>query len=214
MTGKTPKNVGIRLIDPACGTGRILLAMYQVLCDWHLSWYCEHLVPLLEEGRDPASRKVQGLLPVVEFTGDRAGYQRFGALPIPVYQVGDGRWDLTWDEKIRVLGDSLYGIDSDPAAVEVSRLSILSYLLKNPEHGRSGCIVPAPLEVILSRNIRCGNILIGKDYEERPSLVPSSGKNCPVPGIAIGDEFPSAAAVGGFDIVFGLFPSSLPFCRA
>ena len=87
LAGKTPKNAGIRLLDPACRTGRILLAMYQVLAGWHLSWYTKHLVPLLAEGRDPASRKVQGLLPVVATTGNRAGYQRFGTLPLPVYQT-------------------------------------------------------------------------------------------------------------------------------
>jgi hypothetical protein len=211
LTGKTPKNAGACLLDPVCGTGRVLLAMYQVLCDWHLSWYCEHLVPLLEEGRDPASRKVQGLLPVVSLTSDLSGYRRFGTLPLPVFAGEDGRWDLTWNEKIRILGDSLYGIDSDPAAVECSRLSILSYLLKNSENGRSGGIVPGTLRVILSRNIRCGNILIGKDYEERPSLVPASERNRPVAGIVIGDEFPGVSSCGGFGIVFGMFPSLLPF---
>ena len=211
LVGKTPKNAGIRLIDPACRTGRILLAMFQVVAGWHLSWYTKHLVPLLEEGRDPASRKVQGLLPVVVSTDNRAGYQRSGTQALPVYQLPDGRWDLTWDEKVRILGDSLYGIDSDPGAVEVTRLSILSYLLHTMGHDNSECASPGVLRAILSRNIRCGNILIGKDYEELPSLLPKLGVNRPVHGIVIGDEFPGVTSGGGFGVVFSMFPSQLPF---
>ena len=210
LAGKTPKNAGIRLIDPACRTGRVLLAMYLVLTGWHLSWYTKHLVPLLEEGRDPASRKVQAMLPVVVSSDNRTGYQRFGTLPLPVYQLPDGRWDLTWDEKVRILGDSLYGIDSDPAAVEVTRLSILSYLLHIPGHSSPGPTHPGLLRVILSQNIRWGNILTGKDYEEQPSLLPGPGFNQPVPGISIGDEFPGVVSDGGFAVVFSMFPSLLP----
>lgn len=211
LAGKTPKNAGIQVIDPACRTGRILLAMYQVLTGWHLSWYAKHLVPLLEEGRDPASRKVQGMLPVVVSTDNRTGYQRFGTLPLPVYQLADGRWDLTGDEKIRIMGESLYGIDSDPAAVEVTRLSILSYLMHSTGHCNSDCSSPGRLMVMLSRNIRCGNILIGKDYEEQPSLVPESGVARSIPGFCVGNEFPEVVSGGGFGVVFSMFPSQLPF---
>ncbi len=211
LVGKTPKNAGIRVLDPTCRTGRILLAMYQVLAGWHLSWYTKHLVPLLAESRDPASRKVQGLLPVVASTGNCAGYQRFGTLPIPVFQRPDGLWDLKFDEKVRILGESVYGIDSDPAAVEVTRLSLLSYLLHTTGDNGSECVCAGLLRDILSRNIRSGNILIGKDYEEQPSLSSWSGMNPPAPGIFIGDVFPAVASDGGFGVVFSMFPSLLPF---
>ena len=210
LAGKTPKNTGIRILDPACRTGRILLIMYQVLAGWHRSWYTKHLVPLLAEGRDPASRKVQGLLPAVASTGYRGGYQRFGTLPLPVFQLPDGRWELTFDEKVRILGDSVYGIDNDPVAVEVTRLSLLSYLLHTTGHGSSECACAGLLRVILSRNIRSGNILIGKDYEEQPSLSSWSGLNPPAPGILIGDVFPEVASDGGFGVIFSMFPSLLP----
>lgn len=211
LAGKTPKNAGIHVIDPACRTGRILLAMYRVLTDWHLSWYARYLVPLLEEGRDPASRKVQGMLPVVVSTDNHTGYQRFGTLPLPVYQLADGRWDLTGDERVRIVGESLYGIDNDPAAVEITRLSILSDLLHNTGHSSSDCSSSRRLRVILSRNIRCGNILIGRDYEEQPSLLPESVANRPISGFLIGNEFPGVVSGGGFGLVFSMFPSLLPF---
>lgn len=211
LAGKTPKNAGMQFVDPACRTGRILLAMYQVLTGWHLSWYTKHLVPLLEEGRDPASRKVQGLLPVFVSMDNYTGNKRFGTLPLPVYQLPDGQWDLTRDEKVRILGDSLYGIDSDPAAVEVTRLSILSYILHTAGHRYSDGSIHGLLMGMLSRNIRCGNILIGKDYEEQPTLVPGSGKKCQVKRFFIGDNYPGVASAGGFGVVFSMFPAQLPF---
>ncbi|MEI7433194.1 MAG: hypothetical protein WCJ93_02955 [Methanomicrobiales archaeon] len=211
LAGKTPKNAGIKVVDPACRTGRILLAMYQVLAGWHLSWYTKHLVPLLAEGRDPASRKVQGLLPPVVSTANRAGYQRCGTLPLPVYQLPGGRWDLTRDEKVRIIGESLYGIDSDRASIEVTRLSLLSYLLHTTGDDGSGSTSPGLLPGIVSRNIRCGNILIGKDYEEQPSLSHEPGEKHSAPGIFIGDEFPAVASGGGFGVVCSMFPSLLPF---
>ncbi len=211
LAGKTPKNAGLQFIDPACRTGRILLAMYRVLADWHLSWYTDNLVTLLEEGRDPASRKVQDLLPDCMSSEIRAGYQRFGTLPLPVYQLPDGRWDLSWDEKVRILRDSLHGVDSDPAAVEVTRLSILSYLLRHMEHGGPDCATSGLLREILSRNIRCNNILVGKDFEKQPTLLPGTGAEQPVKGFFIGDEFPAVASRGGFGVVFSMFPPHLPF---
>jgi hypothetical protein len=147
---------------------------------------------------------------VVVFTGSHPGYQKFGTLPIPVYQLQDGRWDLTWDEKVRILGDSLFGIDTDPAAVDITRLTLLSYLLNTPGHG-SDCIRPGLLRVILSRNIRWGNILVGKDYEEQPSLSKGQGAIHPAPGILIADDFPEVASGGGFGVVFSMFPSLLPY---
>jgi len=208
---KTPKTAELRLIDPACRTGRILLAMYHVIEGWHLSWYYKHLIPLLEEGRDPASRKVQELLPVVTPPETWSGYPLFGTAPLPVYQLPDGRWDLTWDEKVRILGDSLYGIDADPAAIEVTRLSILSCFLNNMGQYRSGPASTGTLRVILMQNFRCGNILIGKDYEKQPSLLPETLSVCHVRGFCIGDEFPGVISEGGFGVVFSVFPSLLPY---
>ena len=210
LAGKTPKNAGLRVIDPACGTGRVLLAMYKVVSGWHLSWYREHLVPLLEEGRDPASRKVQGMLPVIVTTDGHTGFQRFGTLPLPVCQLPDGRWELTWDEQVRILGDTLYGIDNDPAAVEVTRLSILSFLLNTPGCHSTEYGSPRILRGILAGNIRHGNILVGKDYEEQPSLLTGPGTNRPLTGVLTGDEFPGAVSDGGFGVVFSLFPPVLP----
>ena len=46
VEGKTPAEVsGIRVLDPACGSGSFLLGAYHYLLDWHLDWYVENLVP-------------------------------------------------------------------------------------------------------------------------------------------------------------------------
>lgn len=40
LANKTPKQVaGIKIVDPACGSGSFLLAAYQYLLDWHRDWY-------------------------------------------------------------------------------------------------------------------------------------------------------------------------------
>jgi hypothetical protein len=41
--GKSPKQMkGVRVLDPACGSGSFLLAAYQFLLDAHLTWFLEH----------------------------------------------------------------------------------------------------------------------------------------------------------------------------
>lgn len=40
LEGKTPEQVaGLKIVDPACGSGSFLLGAYQYLLDWHLDWY-------------------------------------------------------------------------------------------------------------------------------------------------------------------------------
>jgi hypothetical protein len=40
LEGKTPKQAaGLRILDPACGSGSFLIGAYQRLLDWHRDWY-------------------------------------------------------------------------------------------------------------------------------------------------------------------------------
>jgi len=39
----TPKKAsGLRILDPACGSGSFLIGAYQYLLDWHRDWYVDH----------------------------------------------------------------------------------------------------------------------------------------------------------------------------
>lgn len=39
LVGRTPMQAGLRIVDPACGSGAFLLGAYQRLLDWSLAWY-------------------------------------------------------------------------------------------------------------------------------------------------------------------------------
>jgi hypothetical protein len=44
IAGKSPDEIApLRILDPACGSGSFLLGAYQLLLDYHLDWYVEHL---------------------------------------------------------------------------------------------------------------------------------------------------------------------------
>ena len=47
-----------------------------------------------------------------------------------VYQGAGGQWLLTTQEKKRILLNNIYGVDIDPQAVEVTKLSLLLKVLE------------------------------------------------------------------------------------
>ena len=84
-----------------------------------------------------------------------------------VYAARAGDWRLTNAEKKRILTTHVFGVDIDPQAVEVSKLSLLLKVLE----GESAETIGEPLRLFheralpnLSDNIKCGNSLIGPDY--------------------------------------------------
>ncbi|MCI0607452.1 MAG: N-6 DNA methylase, partial [Anaerolineae bacterium] len=69
---------------------------------------------------------------------------------------------LSIDEKKRILLNNIYGVDLDPQAVEVTKLSLLLKVVEDPGQLKmfeEGHILPD-----LNRNIKNGNALIGTDY--------------------------------------------------
>jgi hypothetical protein len=90
-----------------------------------------------------------------------------------IYQGAGGQWRLTIREKKRILLNNIYGVDIDPQAVEVTKLSLLLKVLEGEssdtvnhwwliQHERA---LPD-----LSNNIKCGNSLIGPDFYEGKQL--------------------------------------------
>ena len=148
---KTPRQVAgtrsrppLRVLDPACGSGSFLIGAYQHLLDWHRDRY-------VEDGPQKwAKRK-----------------------PPRVYQGRGGEWRLTTAERKRILINHIYGVDIDPQAVEVTKLSLLLKVLE----GESGETIGKNLELFheralpdLSNNIKCGNSLIGPDFYDNRQL--------------------------------------------
>ena len=88
------------------------------------------------------------------------------------YQAQGGGCRLTTAEKKRILLNNIHGVDIDPQAVEVTKLSLSLKVLE----GESQETIGAQLRLFkeralpdLGRNIQCGNSLIGPDYYEAGS---------------------------------------------
>ena len=108
LEGQTPTAVSdLRILDPACGSGSFLIGAYQKLLDWHRDWYVEKLVPLLTEGKSPASKEVAALLPAGYASpnkrGGRSRSQSQSRSPtgtdqpreLPIFEGAGGEWKLT-----------------------------------------------------------------------------------------------------------------------
>ncbi len=204
LEGKTPSDATkISVLDPACGSGSFLIVAYQHLLDWHREWYAQNLVPLLESGLRPSSIQIRHMLPGIE--GASKGRKKEREPELPVFQGRGGEWRLTTAERKRILLNNIYGVDIDRQAVEVTKLSLLLKVLE----GENEETISKQLTLFseralpdLSRNIKCGNSLIGWDIlEENPSLGQEEIERInPFDWRA---EYPEVFGRGGFDVVIG-----------
>ncbi|HUV87353.1 MAG TPA: N-6 DNA methylase [bacterium] len=135
---KSPKDAAkLKILDPACGSGSFLLGAYQHLINWHLEWYV---------GDDPG------------------GYE---GKVVPTPGPGPVSWRLTAAAKKDILVNNLFGVDIDPQAVEVTKLSLLLKALEGESRESVGAQTKFLRERILpdlAGNVKCGNSLIGSDY--------------------------------------------------
>jgi type I restriction-modification system DNA methylase subunit len=84
-----------------------------------------------------------------------------------VFQVRENEWYLTTVEKKRILLNNIFGVDIDPQAVEVTKLSLLLKVLEHESRESIDQQVKIGLEGVLPNlvdNIKCGNSLIGTDF--------------------------------------------------
>ncbi len=179
LEGKTPSQVAkLRILDPACGSGSFLLGAYQRLLDWHLAWYTENDPAKHAKGRQP--KLFQGL-------------------------GGDLR--LTTAEKKRILLNNIYGVDIDPQAVEVTKLSLLLKVLEGESEETLGKTLRMFHERALpdlGENIKCGNSLIGPDFYEGKQLsLIDEEERYRINALDWSAEFPEIMKAGGFDTVIG-----------
>ena len=84
-----------------------------------------------------------------------------------IYQGYGGQWYLTTREKKRILLNNIYGVDIDPQAVEVTKLSLLLKVLE----GENQDTLERQIKLFKERalpdlgsNIKCGNSLIGPEF--------------------------------------------------
>ncbi len=114
-----------------------------------------------------------------------------------------GGYVLDIREKRRILLNSVYGVDLDQNAVEVSKLSLLLKMLEN-EHDTLD--IKEPLLPDLSGNIKWGNSLIGSDFYSPAELAAKDDEELyrvkPFDW-AGASGFGEVMAAGGFDAVIG-----------
>jgi len=179
LDGKTPNQVAkLRVLDPACGSGSFLLGAYQTLLDWHLKWYSEHDAEKHAKGRNPK-----------------------------IFRGPGGDWRLTTTEKKRILLNTIYGVDIDPQAVEVTKLSLLLKVLEGENEetiGQSLRLFHERALPDLADNIKCGNSLIGPDFYEGKQLsLIDEEERYRINAFDWNAEFTEIMNGGGFDAVIG-----------
>ena len=192
LEGKTPGQVGgghggrggvtppLRILDPACGSGSFLLGAYQFLLDWYLRAYLKEPERWLK-GKQP---------PIERMTGASSGSD-------------GGGFRLAIEERKRILMNHIYGVDIDPQAVEVTKLSLLLKVLEGEGVAAQMSLFPERVLPDLGRNIKCGNSLIGPDFYEGKLDLPDEETARRVNAFDWRAEFPDAMAAGGFDAVIG-----------
>jgi type I restriction-modification system DNA methylase subunit len=124
-----------------------------------------------------------------------------------LYQGSGGDWRLTTAERKRILLDNIYGVDIDPQAVEVTKLSLLLKVLE----GESEETLSKQLQLFheralpdLSDNIKCGNSLIGPDFFDNLQMPFLDDEvRYRVNAFKWDYEFPIIMKSGGFDVVLG-----------
>jgi len=178
LDGKTPRQVAsLRILDPACGSGSFLIGAYQYLLDWHRDWYVADDPQKWRTGKSPA-----------------------------LYQALGGDWRLTTAERKRILLNNIYGVDIDPQAVEVTKLSLLLKVLE----GENEQTLATQLRLFheralpdLGNNVKCGNSLISPDFYEGQQTFLDEEERYHLNVFDWPAEFPEVMAAGGFDAVIG-----------
>ena len=192
VEGKKPGPRGavskLKILDPACGSGSFLLGAYQFLLDWHRDEYIKDEPQKWATGRTPR-----------------------------LYQKDTGEWKLTTDERKRILLNNIYGVDIDPQAVEVTKLSLLLKVLEGEDEqtiARQLALFQKRVLPDLANNIKCGNSLIGPDfYNDQQMTLLNQEEMYRINVFDWNDEFPEIinppnpplekVGKGGFDAVIG-----------
>ncbi len=184
----------LRILDPACGSGSFLLGAYAYLLRWHLDYYTTH---------DPEEWAKKPSPPIHESASPQSTTVNRQS-SINNRQLS---YRLSIAERKRILLDHIHGVDIDPQAVEVTKLSLLLKVLE----GESQQTLDHQLRLLheralpdLAANIKCGNSLIGPDfYENRQMPLLDDEERYRINVFDWQTEFAEIMGGGGFDAVIG-----------
>lgn len=124
-----------------------------------------------------------------------------------LFKDGEGNYFLSTQEKKDILLNNIHGVDIDPQAVEVTKLSLALKMLE----GENSETINAQYKLFadrilpdLSSNIKCGNSLIGSDYYSDKQITLLGDEELrKVNAFDWDKEFPFIFRSGGFDAVIG-----------
>lgn len=141
LNGRTPESLvrhkgEYRVLDPSCGSGSFLVAAYNYLLDWYLNSY------LTDESKWMKTR------------------------PPRLEKNQSGELVLSLIERKRILLEHIFGVDLDPQAVEIAKLSLLVKVLEDQVGAgldEQFAVFKDRLLPDLDMNIKCGNSLISPD---------------------------------------------------
>jgi type I restriction-modification system DNA methylase subunit len=175
IEGKTPAEIQeMRFADIACGSGSFLLGVYDTLLRYHTAYY------------------------------NRTKKNRTEGIKAGCIQRPDGALQLSLLQKRQILLNNIYGVDIDLQAVEVAQLSLYLKLLEDETIASAHQQQLAMREAMLpslSKNIVCGNSLIGWDILEGKLF--DSGEERKLNPMNFEDTFPEVMKRGGFDAIVG-----------
>lgn len=118
--------------------------------------------------------------------------------------LSNGLWVLSLKQKRQILLNNVYGVDIDHQAVEVTQLSLYLKLLEDETLATANEMQAMFKEKILpdlSKNIICGNSLIGTDIYDG-NMFPSEEEK-KINAMNFEDAFPAIMKNGGFDAIVG-----------
>lgn len=125
--------------------------------------------------------------------------------PDYVTQV-DGRYLLTVKGKRAIINNCLFGVDINPEAVEVAKMSLSLKIIDSytPTDFEAVGILGSQILKDVGANIKCGNSLVGVDiYEMCPSIVENVNQLQATNAFDWHAEFPTIFEKGGFDYIVG-----------
>lgn len=175
LEGGTPNTVkSFHILDPACGSGSFLLEAYDYLLRWYRDWYINHSPQRRASGKKPVLRQTVG-----------------------------NDWQLTTGERKRILLRHIYGVDIDPQAVEVTKLSLLLKVLEGETQEQLALLHDRALPD-LGNNIKCGNSLIEPHFYTVTQLsLMDTEVTASINAFDWKSEYQKIFEGGGFDVVLG-----------
>ena len=119
-----------------------------------------------------------------------------------IHKIGANAYRLSLKERGRILLDSIFGVDIDAQAGEVTKLSLLLKCLEDENAPDLGMLPGVPALPDLGGNIKCGNSLVENDIYAQGDLIPDNSR-MRINAFDWPRGFPQAIKAGGFDSVVG-----------